>query len=186
MVRDQLVRRGNELGFHVECDAEPELPRRVFAARQRAIGAGKIAADSDCAVHLGLAGHELGEGARRAWTRADQAYTAQRLDVVWSAAVAADLKGAHDLFAAADPDFGALWPDPPAGPLLPVVAFEIDTRVAKHGGGSLLHLSRGARLGAFVVPDESVEDAAQLAAAYRLAMPLGPVAILGFGEVLEA
>ncbi len=181
-VRDQLVRRGRELGFHVECDAEPDLPRSIFAARQRALGGSGVAPDSECAVHLGLGGFELGESDRRAWTRAEQAFTAQRLDVVWSAPAPADLRGAHSLLAAADPDYGVLWPDPPAGPLLPVVAFEIDTGVAKHGGGSLLHLSRAAPLGALVVPDESVGDAAQLVAAYRLAMPLGPVAILGFGD----
>lgn len=182
-VRDELVRRGESLGFLVTCDAEPELPKRVHAARLRALTESGGNPTGPAAVHLGLAGDELGDDRFRSWVRPEEAFTRQRLDVVWSISTPPGLVAAHGLLREADPEFKILWPEASFGPLLPVAAFEIDIHVGKHAGGSLLHLSRAARLGALFVPDAEKDAGEEMIETYRRVMPLGAVSVMGFTEV---
>jgi len=172
--RDALLRRGHALGFHASSDASPHLPRAVFAARH------KTEEDASALVHLGIAGTELGHETAHMFRKEADAFTLQKIDVLWSVPVPPGLATFHALLAQADPDYGTLWPEAPVGETLCVAAFELDTHAGKHAGGSLLHLARAARLGAMVVPDANIALISSLLDTYRRVMPVGAVAILGF------
>lgn len=185
VVRERLLAIGHDLGFHADCDVVPILPEISFDARRSALREDGAPPSGSTAVLLGIAAHELGDDEPTAYENGEKAFTRQRLDVAWSVPVPRGVREFHDLLAAADRDYGLLWPEPPLGSSMPLVAFEIDTDARKHAGGSLLHLARAARIGVLVVPDEKVEAAQRMLDTYRRVMPVGAAAVLGFSEAVE-
>jgi len=185
-IRRRLDRMGRSYAFHVREDWSPSNLAEDYALRQKVRSSIERTSDNSSEWYFGRL-VDWSPGKPEPVCRWNKYYTSPALDMAWTVELPSSLqklvlalKETSNEFTYSMPILGTPFED------WPIIGFEIERGMTKHGGGGILNLSRYSYVGVLIVPTPELQRSLARIETYRVALGIQNVLALPDGRVNRA